>query len=575
MLFKVCITVILLSGNFLLGAQPKKDSLQTSLAFAKVDTLISQQHFDQAISQLQEVLHQAKSQHNNTTIAKAYRQTGNVFLMQRNFDQALQNYFLSLKYYNLKTDILEISRLYSNIGTLYSILKELPKAREYYLKSLSLNQAENIDRLKTTTNLAGVYAELKEKNNALSTFKKAIALAQKLKNVPLEAVLNTNLSNYYIGEKDWKNAISSAQASVVMRNSLKQPISVITLNNLGYALVQTGAIKAGISNYLLALKTANLLEKKQLHFNLYNANKSSGNLSAALQSLESYESIKDSIARLNYEQKVAELTAGYESVQQKNQIKNLEKENVLQKKQLRQQLWLILAAILIVLLVSGLIFMRFKQYKIQEALEKSQVKRQLLLLQLNPHFIFNALQSVQRFIHLRDQEQSMNYLSSFSKLIRLVLENSDKDLIPLDEEIEILDNYLRLQNLNTEPGFSYEIKVDPMLEPENTEIPAMLLQPFVENAVLHGVKDLADGKIKIEFKQETDGLHIFIADNGRGTDQPDNLSNNKLHRSMGMDILKQRIAEFNKENQHRITLKIDKGQDLTYSGTFVHLHFNS
>jgi tetratricopeptide (TPR) repeat protein len=575
MLLKFCVTLFLLSGNLSVNAHPQKDSLQTAKSFARVDSLIGKRGFDQAITELNDLIKAGKSTQDHHTIANAYRQTGNVYLMQRNFDQALQNYFLSLKHYVPQKDTLELAKLYSNMGTLYSILKELPKAKGYYLKSLSLNTQKNIDRLKTMVNLAGVYAELKEKNNALNTFNQGIHLSKTLHNAPLEAVLKTNLSNYYIGEQDWKNAISSAQASLLIRDSLQQPASVIALNNLGYALVQTGGVKAGINYYLTALKTANLQEKKQLYFNLYNASKSTGQLGAALGFLESYEKVKDSIAGLNYEQKVAELTAKYESVQQKNQILSLEKENVLQKKQLRQQLFLILAAVLIVALVAGLVFTRFRHYQVKNALEKSQVKRQLLLLQLNPHFIFNALQSVQRFIHLRDQQQSMDYLSSFSKLIRLILENSDKDLIPLDEEIEILDNYLRLQNLTTSKSFSYEIIVGENIEPENTEIPAMLLQPFVENAVLHGVRDLLDGKIKITFRQDADGLQITIADNGNGNVQLQTEANNKLHRSMGMSILNQRIVELNKENARHITLDIRSQQDPEYPGTFVHLQISS
>jgi tetratricopeptide (TPR) repeat protein/two-component sensor histidine kinase len=575
MRLRLCFTLFLLSGNLFVNAHAQKDSLQTVKSFARVDSLIAKQAFGQAIDALQTLVNAGKSANDRHTIANAYRQTGNVYLMQRNFDQALQHYFLSLKHYNNKTDIVELAKLYSNMGTLYSMLKELPKARGYYLKSLALNLQANTDRLKTTVNLAGVYAELKEKNNAVHTFNQGIQLAKALHHAALEAVLRTNLSNYYIGEKDWENAISSARASLKIRDSLQQPASVITLNNLGYALVQTGELKAGINYYLKALKTANLQEKKQLFFNLYHANKASGKLAAALESMEKYEQVKDTIAGLNYEQKVAELTAKYESVQQKTQILNLERENILQKKQLRQQLFLILAAVLIVALAAGLVFTRFRHYKVKNALEKSQVKRQLLLLQLNPHFIFNALQSVQRFIHLRDQQQSMEYLSSFSKLIRLVLENSDKDLIPLDEEIEILDNYLRLQNLNTSKGFSYEIIVDEQLEPENTEIPAMLLQPFVENAVLHGVRDLANGKIKIAFKQNTDGLHIIIADNGQGNAQLHDQTSNKLHRSMGIDILKQRIIELNKANPQHITLNIGSQQDPEYPGTFVHFQISS
>ena len=563
---------VILFCNFGIQAQSNKAHLSELHHFKVVDSLIQLKQFDQASATLRNILNKGKAAHDQVTLAKAYSLMGNIFLMQRNPDKALQNYFLSLDGYQAANDTSGLAKVYTNIGTVYSILKELPKAREYYLKALSSNKTENLDRLKTTVNLAGVYAELKEKKLAVNTFNKGISLARKLNNLPLEAVLRTNLSNYFIEEKDWNSAILNARNSLAIRSGLKQPASVITLNNLGYALVQTKQYKQGINCYDTALKSANPQERKQLYFNLYHAHKSLANLPKALNYLEQYDTVKDSLSKLNYEQKVAEITANYESLKKQGRINNLEHENIRQKKQLRQQLFLIIAGVLIILLVSVLIYLRVKNYSIKEALEKSQIKRQLLLLQLNPHFIFNALQSVQRFIYLKDQEQSMEYLNSFSKLIRLTLENSDKDLIALDEEIEILDNYLHLQQLNHHPGFTYEINVNPNIETENIEIPVMLLQPFVENAVVHGLKDHQNGKIRIVIKQKSDGIHIFIMDNGPGADFTGEHANNKMHRSMATDILNQRILEFNREKTNYVTLRVGTQQDIDYPGTAVHLH---
>ncbi|MCX2480033.1 histidine kinase [Pedobacter sp. MC2016-15] len=565
-LFIAVILIWSLAGH----AQSANHQQADTAKFNLVNSYIAKKQFDQAAMELSSILdHQAK--YEKTSIAKAYSLKGNIFLMQRNPDKALENYFLSLDHYDIKKDSTELAKLHTNIGTLYSMLKQLPKAKEYYLKALSLNPRPDADRLKTMTNLAGVYAELREKEPAFKTFTEGISLAQKLSNLPLEAVLRTNLSNYYIEERDWKNAVINAKSSIAIRNNLKQPSSVITLNNLGYAMVQLKQYDDGINCYAEAMKTANPQEQQQLHYNLYQAYKSLGNTPKSLNSLEQYSKVKDSLSKLNYEQKVAEISASYESLKKQNRIDHLEQENVIQKKQLREQLFLIIAVILIALLVSVLIYMRFKNLSIKEALEKSQIKRQLLLLQLNPHFIFNALQSVQRFIYLKDQEQSMQYLSSFSKLIRLTLENSDRDLIPLDEEIEILDNYLRLQSLNHSPAFQYNINVDPALPTEDMEIPVMLLQPFVENAVIHGMKEQQEGKIKIDIRQNAQALHILIADNGKGRDFGAPGSNNSLHRSMGMDILNQRITEFNRENKHYIQLTISNALDANYPGTAVQI----
>ena len=571
---KAIFIAFLLFSYLSAGAQNNDNLPQKFKDFTGLDSLIGQKKYNEAIAKLDKLIKKGKSKKDSAIIAKAYNLTGNIYLMQRDFDKSLRNYFFSLDHYNIKTDTTEVSRLYTNIGTLYSILKELPKARDYYLKASTVQKNQTEDRLKTITNLASVYLELGDKRRAFTNFSEALNLAKKLKNEQIQAVLQTNLSNYFIIEKDWKSAINAAKASLGIREKLKQPVSVITLNNLGYSLVQSGQIKQGIENYQVALKSANGQEKEQLYYNIYNAYKAEKNLSPALIALESYTKTKDSLSRLNYQQKVAELAASYESLQKQNQINSLGKENTLQKQQLKQQLYLIVAAVLIILLVSVMIYIRLKHFRTKEALEKSQIKRQLLLLQLNPHFIFNALQSVQRFIYLKDQEHAMEYLNSFSKLIRLVLENSDKDLIPLDEEIEMIDNYLRLQNLSAVPTFSYEVNVEPDIEIENIEIPAMLVQPFVENAVMHGIKEHTEGKITVNFEQDLDGLHVFIHDNGKGISPDQALSNNKMHRSMGMDILNQRINEFNKEKTNTIHLTISNNEtESDYPGTTVHLLF--
>ena len=539
-----------------------------------VNKLISEKNFKAASILLDQLISKNRKTKNKEFIAKLYATSGNLNLSQRNIDKALQEYFLSLNYLDSTQNPLAVSKVYTNIGTIYAILKNLPKGKEYYLKSLSINKAGNSDHLKTLSNIAGVYVELAEDNNALKSFSAAIKLAEKLTDLSMEAVLQTNLGNYFLKRKQWTKAINASKRSIFIRARLKQPVSVITLNNLGYALAQTGKNTAAISYYQTALTAANPLEKKQLYFNLYNAFKTMHELPAALQYMEQYNNINDSLTRLNYDNKVAELTTTYESAQKEGKINALQKENILQKLQLREQTYLILAA---VLLISILLYMRIKNHNVKEALEKSQLKRQMLLLQLNPHFIFNALQSVQHFIRSKDQQHSMEYLESFSRLIRLILENSDRDLISLNQEIEILEHYLHLQQLANGSSFSYSIETGPGIEPQIMEIQVMLLQPFVENSVVHGVKNHPQGKILIRFELQQQSLHIWIRDNGNDFQETPDYSNNSLHRSMGMEILEQRIKEINKERRQYIQLSIEHpgSTAIDYPGTSVHFIFNN
>lgn len=329
-----------------------------------VNKLIGEKKFKAASILLDQLISKNRKTKNKEFIAKLYSTSGNLNLSQRNIDKALQAYFLSLNYLDSTHNPLAVSKVYTNIGTLYAISKNLPKGKEYYLKSLSTNKDGNSDHLKTLSNIAGVYVELAEDNNALQSFSTAIKLAEKLADLPMEAVLQTNLGNYFLKKKQWTKAIKASNRSILIRTKLKQPVSVITLNNLGYALAQTSKNTAAINYYKTALPEANPLEKKQLYFNLYNASKAIHELSAALQYMEQYNSISDSLTWLNYDNKVTELTASYESAQKEGKINALQKENIVQKLQLREQTYLILAAVLIVLLISILLYMRIKNHSL-------------------------------------------------------------------------------------------------------------------------------------------------------------------------------------------------------------------
>ena len=173
--------------------------------------------------------------------------------------------------------------------------------------------------------------------------------------------------------------------------------------------------------------------------------------------------------------------------------------------------------------------------------EMNQLEKSALQAQMNPHFIFNCLNSIQGFIMDNDKEQAMEYLSKFAKLIRLNLNASVDSSIRLDQEILILENYLALEQLRADYGFEYDISVDQNAHAENIVIPPMLLQPFVENAVIHGMNGIDQGgKIDVNFKTTNNSLVADIIDNGAGEKRQI-----KKHRSLGMSITAKRLAHIN------------------------------
>ncbi len=164
----------------------------------------------------------------------------------------------------------------------------------------------------------------------------------------------------------------------------------------------------------------------------------------------------------------------------------------------------------------------------------AQLQLEAVRSQLNPHFLFNALAGIQNLMNKTDIEQANRYLTKFARLTRNVLNNND--LINLSEEKSLLDDYLQMEQMRF--GFNFEISTDPNLDISNMQIPSMLLHPFVENAVKHGLpSDERTGKIAISISKKDNDLELTIADNGKGfNDQNDGL---------GLQLSKKRIALLN------------------------------
>ncbi len=233
--------------------------------------------------------------------------------------------------------------------------------------------------------------------------------------------------------------------------------------------------------------------------------------------------------------------------------------------------------LLIVLIATvGIIGVIRKRERKKTLLNKqyANIELKALQAQMNPHFIFNCLNSIQHFIIVNDEISANKYLSKFSMLMRKFLEHSKFNTISLHEEIELIRLYIELENLRFKEGFDLTMEIDPAIDKYNIEIPSMLFHPFVENAINHGLLNLdRKGNLKIIFRLEKQCLLGIIEDDGIGRKKSSELRSEtrKDHQSRGMEITKDRISVLNKMENTNIEVEIiDKTND-TYgsSGTLV------
>ncbi len=234
-----------------------------------------------------------------------------------------------------------------------------------------------------------------------------------------------------------------------------------------------------------------------------------------------------------------------------------------------QRWWFIIGAILFGISMITLIFkirvnqIRSKAKVKQDQLEMEnsllQLEQKALQLQMNPHFIFNALNTVQSLFLSNDPASARLLISKFAKLMRAILLHSRETSIPLKEEVEMLENYLSIEQLSRPNKFEYQIKVAEELDVDELMIPPMMIQPFVENAVKHGINYLKHGgKIEIAFSKKDDKLVCSIIDNGigRAASTQINAQKAKNHKSTALAVTKERLDILNNENNDNKSLEI-------------------
>ena len=219
------------------------------------------------------------------------------------------------------------------------------------------------------------------------------------------------------------------------------------------------------------------------------------------------------------------------------------------------------SGILLVLALVFTVYYIFNKRKLLKARQQKELvglKLKSIQSQLNPHFMFNALSSIQNLMNKNDIEGANRYLVKFSGLTRKVLDSGDAEMISLEDELKILEDYIQMEQLRF--GFSYEIKTDENFNATNIEVPAMLLQPFVENAVKHGVSVLnKDGMIRISVSRSVNILVLQVEDNGAGFSEESINGNSK-----GIKLVKERIALLNQSfGGETLELKINSGENGT------------
>ena len=257
---------------------------------------------------------------------------------------------------------------------------------------------------------------------------------------------------------------------------------------------------------------------------------------------------------------MTDIIVRYEAEKKNNQISVLAKENEIVRLRLRKNQTTLLVSALIVGLISSILYILYRQYQSKNEKRVLSLEQNMLRSQMNPHFLFNSLNSIKLYIINNEQKNAVHYLNKFSKLVRKILEASSVREIPLSDELETVELYMNIENIRFSNEIDFKISMDKDVSPDNIKVPSLTLQPFLENALWHGLSP-KEGEKQIHLNIKKNGDHhitIEITDNGIGrTAAQANKENRVLKRkSVGIRITKERLANFARDYQNKFDVQI-------------------
>lgn len=468
------------------------------------------------------------------------------------------------------------AEVFTNIGILYSKLEKYDLALEYYNKSLTINKLIEYDfaMANVLNNIGNVYDNYNQPEKAITYYQRSLEIMKKINNKYGIASALTNTGIAYTTLKDYKKALHYLNKTKVLFEELQDKNSLaIVHESIGNAYFESSELYLAKENYNLALSYANeinsIRRKASSLENLANINVSLKNYKSAYDDLKEAETLKDSFISVEKKEEIVRNEELYKYEKKEADLTAIHfKEQAIKESEISHQKFIKNTSIIggsslaFTTIISFILYRRKQKAKAKAKEAKFNLKvadteLKALRAQMNPHFIFNSLNSINEYISKNDTESATNYLTKFSKLMRETLEKSTESEILLEEDIQILKTYMDIENKRSNDSFTYKIIIDDAIEPGNTLIPPMILQPFVENSIIHGLGPVKkNGEITISFIKNGDMMICSVEDNGIGRKKSSERKGQTKKQSLGMTITKNRIDILNNKRNTNGTVNI-------------------
>lgn len=545
------------AGNYFRRASESKKELIVNNNMASI--YATTKNFEKAKEYFLKVAEGAAAAKDTSLLGVVFLNVGAVLCDEGKYDESISHLNQSVAFLYKRNNYSRMAQAYGNKGTAFSNLKQWDSAIYNIQKAIEINRALNVQRSIAiqSCNLADIYITTNQPEKAKPLLDSAYAIGTSSNIIDLQRIVLELKSDYFSKTGSADSALAYYKKSTAIKDSIlgDEAQKKITKMELQYDFDRK-ADSLRFRNELTAIE----LQKQFLHSQKQKQELLLIEKDRQLQKLLSFQRLSALQAEQKEgNEKAKQLNiANKEKELQKARITALDKDNYLNKLRLRQQWFFSLGSIILLGGLGSFFIYRYnlKQTNLQAeiAKEKAEFESKVsnmalnsLRSQMNPHFIFNCLNSIRLFAAKNDSLSATNYISKFSRLMRLVLENSKSERISLQKEIETLQLYVDMELMRFKNKLKYDIHFRTGMDTEYIEVPPMLVQPYVENAIWHGLMHKEQGgKLEIDFTEEDETLIVKVRDNGIGRTKAAELKKQApSHKSFAMNITHERLQLMN------------------------------
>lgn len=523
-------------------------------------------------------------------VTRTWSNLVNIYRQKGDLKTALSYAIKSEKYFITGKKYKWLANNYGNIAGILYDLGDHKKALEYDKKTVDLALDHNLNDILTSSyrNLASAYGESGYTDSAMFYYRKSLnaaietdepdEIATSSQAVGVEYFLAGKTDSAYVFLNKAREIFEEEEIFDESYPYLYCYLGKVELERKNFSTAEIYLLKADSSSKSLGYLTDNLEIKKALT-ELYAAK---GNWQKAFQYQEQFAVMNDSLQRDENNKITRELEKKYDTAKKEKENAELKAANEIQQQKILSRNKILVATVVAVTFLGLLLFFIFRNYKAEKKhvalLDKLNLQltnqrdeilsiNQLLQLkvlrtQMNPHFIYNCLNAINNLVMKRESDKASNYLLNFSKLLRMVLDFSDKSFVDLEEEIKFIQLYLSLEAMRMGDDFSYEVKATQQILDDDIGVPSLLIQPFIENAIWHGLINKAgDKKLSVNFEQNENSqrLTCTVEDNGIGREKAAETKRNShtmLHESKGIKITQERIELLRYQIKNEVSVTI-------------------